>query len=102
MKRGQFLTVAVLLWSLGATQAQAADTFSGAKIYNRHCVSCHGSKGAGAMPGMSDFRRSGSLMRADADLARSIEKGAGMMPAFRGLLSPNEILDVIAHLRTFR
>jgi mono/diheme cytochrome c family protein len=34
-------------------------------------------------------------------LFQAISDGKGGMPAFRGILDEQEILDVIAHLRTF-
>lgn len=82
--------------------AQAADPRNGAKLYNSHCASCHGPRGQGAMPGVPDFSRGQSLFRADAPLVQVIENGSGIMPAYRGLLSTQDILDVIAHLRTFQ
>lgn len=82
--------------------AQAADPRAGAKFYNMHCASCHGTRGKPRMPGVPDFSRGEALFRADSDLIRSIESGQGVMPAFRGLLSTYEMLDVIAYLRTLR
>jgi len=92
----------VLSGALFAGQAQAADPNNGAKLYNMHCTGCHGPRGKGAMPGMPDFSRGQSLLVADASLVTTLERGGGMMPAYRGLLSTQEMLDVIAHLRTFQ
>jgi len=95
-----------LLVSMGAflfgAEAMAADPRNGAKLYNIHCTNCHGSSGAGAMPGMPDFRRGQSLFAANHVLVAVLENGKGIMPAYRGLLTTQEILDVIAHLRTFQ
>lgn len=94
-----------LLLALGgflAEGAMAADPRNGAKLYNIHCSSCHGPRGQGAMPGMPDFSRGQRLFVANAALVKVIENGSGVMPAYRGLLSTQDILDVIAHLRTFQ
>lgn len=95
-----------LLLALGGILASggalAADPRNGAKLYNTHCASCHGPRGQGAMPGVPDFSRGQSLFVGDAGLVRTIENGSGVMPAYRGLLSTRDILDVIAHLRTFQ
>ena len=40
------------------------------------------------------------LFQMDQDLLRSIREGRELMPAFRGMLSDEEIRDVIAFLRT--
>ncbi|ALP54909.1 hypothetical protein Tel_16645 [Candidatus Tenderia electrophaga] len=80
----------------------AADPRNGAKLYNQHCSSCHGARGQGAMPGTPDFSRGEGLRVANASLLTVIENGSGVMPAYRGLLSTQDILDVISHLRTFQ
>lgn len=85
----------------GAAPAAAADLFQGRKIYQDHCMECHGVTGRGEAAGTPDFARAGVLMRPDAALFRTINDGKGGMPAFRGILDEQEILDVIAHLRTF-
>jgi len=87
---------------LFAAEVIAADPRNGAKLYNIHCTNCHGSNGAGAMPGMPDFRRGQSLFENNAVLVQMLEKGRGIMPAYRGLLTTQEMLDVISHLRTFQ
>jgi mono/diheme cytochrome c family protein len=84
-----------------AGNAMAADALNGSKLYNQQCAGCHGNNGHAQIPGVPDFQRSRALMQPDADLVKKIETGAGVMPAFRGLLTTQEILDVIAHIRTF-
>jgi len=41
------------------------------------------------------------MLRSDAMLLRAIKDGKKAMPAYMGILSDREILDVIAHMRTF-
>lgn len=84
-----------------AGNAMAADALNGGKLYNQQCAGCHGNNGHAQIPGVPDFQRSRALMQPDAELVKKIEAGAGVMPAFRGLLTTQEILDVIAHIRTF-
>jgi len=106
MKAKEIVGLIVLLSAISTflfgAEALAADPRNGAKIYNIHCTNCHGSNGAGAMPGMPDFRRGQSLFAANAVLVQVLENGQGIMPAYRGLLTTQEMLDVIAHLRTFQ
>ena len=94
--------ILVMSGAIAASEAQAADPRNGAKLYNMHCSSCHGPKGKGAMPGMPDFTRGPSLAIADDAIVRVLESGKGVMPSFRGLLTPQDMLDVISHLRTFQ
>jgi len=101
------LSVLILLslWSglmLASLTAFAADPQQGGKLYGKHCQNCHGATGVGQMPGLPDFSRAQGLMRSDNDLLQFVRNGSGMMPAYRGLLSDREILDVLAYLRTLR
>lgn len=84
-----------------ANNAIAADAVNGAKLYNQQCAGCHGNNGRAQVPGIKDFQHNPVLMQPDAALVKKIEGGGGVMPAFRGLLTTQEILDVIAHIRTF-
>lgn len=109
MKIGQRAAGAGLVGSLlllvgiaASTGAWAADPQKGGKLYTKNCQSCHGANGTAQMPGVPDFRRGEGLFRSDDDLLQFIRNGSGMMPAYRGLLSDRDILDVISYLRTLR
>lgn len=87
--------------ALTSVEVQAGDPFRGQSIYNQHCVGCHGSDGVGLVAGTPSFRApSPSLMQPDGNLQQTIEQGRGIMPGFAGILKPDQIYDVIAHLRT--
>jgi mono/diheme cytochrome c family protein len=53
------------------------------------------------MIGAPNFAQGDALMSPDSTLLISIQSGKGPMPAYRGVLSDQDILDVIAYLRTF-
>jgi mono/diheme cytochrome c family protein len=95
---------------VGASITFAADTAKGKAIYETKCVMCHGTEGkgdgpAGAMmnPKPSNFTSPESKKKPDADLLKTIESGrAGTpMPAWKGQLSPEQMQDVLAYVRTF-
>lgn len=92
--------VLLVLLTVGATAVFAADTTRGAKIYNQHCVDCHGPSGSGQMPGVPDFTHSDRLFQSDQALAETIKRGKNVMPGFQGILTDEQIFDVIAYLRT--
>jgi cytochrome c6 len=92
------ITAALLLGN--AVVAYAADPGKGAKIYATHCSGCHGEGGVSNMPGTPDFSRRERLFQPDMVLLASIRDGVSVMPAYKGLLSDQEMLDVIAYLRT--
>lgn len=90
-----------ILWTISAP-LHAADVKKGGEIYQRHCENCHGASGRGDFPGMPDFSRGEGLFRSNASLAETIRAGKVAMPAFEGVLTDDEIFDVIAYLRTLR
>jgi cytochrome c6 len=97
-----FFSGIIILACFAASGAWAADPQQGGKLYTKNCKNCHGADGVAQMPGIPDFKRGERLLRSDNDLLQFIRNGSGMMPAYRGLLSDREILDVISYLRTLR
>lgn len=86
------------LWSGGAPYA--ADMIKGGNLYAVHCAACHGASGISVMPGTPSFARNEGLLQPDLTLLAAIKAGKNVMPAFQGVLSDRDILDVIAYLRT--
>lgn len=93
------LGLALLCWGGSAI---AADPSKGRQIYMKHCQNCHGINGAGQMPGVPDFSRGEALFKPDIELVRRIRSGQGMMPAYEGMFTEEDLLDVVAFLRTLR
>ncbi|HKJ22850.1 MAG TPA: cytochrome c [Gammaproteobacteria bacterium] len=101
--RGRLGGVGILLiaaLAAGVSVGYAADPTNGQKIYNQQCASCHGSDGRGAMPGVPNFTLGMALMKSDNSLANTISVGKNVMPGFEGILSEQDIYDVIAYIRT--
>lgn len=91
---------AFFLLVFGPGNAGAADTFKGGELYAVHCVSCHGASGVNVMPNAPNFAQSESLLQPDFLLLSSIKNGKNAMPAYQGILTDQDILDVIVYLRT--
>lgn len=85
---------------LATNQSGAADIDLGRKIYQQHCVMCHGNDGRGSMAGAPDFKRGQGLMQSDQALLTRIRNGKNACPAYRGILDEQDTLDVIAFIRT--
>ncbi len=78
----------------------------GRRVYNVYCLSCHpaysshGDKG----PGLKDLYKKpylpSGLTATDEHVQQSIMQGRTMMPRFGDQLSPQEVQDLIAYLRT--
>lgn len=91
---------AALLLVLGAANVHAGDIDKGGKLYARHCATCHGTDGVNVMPDAPNFAHSERLLRPDVFILAAIKEGKNAMPAFQGMLKDEEIMDVIAYLRT--
>ena len=94
--------LAALLVAVAIAPVGAADVIGGSRIYSRHCAACHGPKGISVMPGAPHLARGERLMQPDMALLASLKAGKSAMPAYLGILSDREILDVIAYSRTLR
>ncbi|BAL22667.1 cytochrome c [Azoarcus sp. KH32C] len=82
--------------------ALAASIMEGQQVYNQYCVGCHGAGGHAVLPNAPSFARGERLMQPDMVLLMSVKTGKMAMPAFNGILRDQQILDVIAYLRTLQ
>lgn len=110
---GWRLTLVAAIWVLlNATPASAGDPKRGEPMYQRYCSGCHGVDGRGGgknfMPHVGALTKKGHTDLLDDGYigAIIIEGGpaygkSAYMPAFKGTLSPEDIADVIAYVRTF-
>ncbi len=86
-----------------ATPDQIREAAAG--LFRATCGGCHGAGGAGdgaeaPVPNMPDFT-SGAWQAAasDADIARAIRMGQGLMPAYGSQLNERGIAALVAHIR---
>ncbi|MDE0205188.1 MAG: cytochrome c [Candidatus Tectomicrobia bacterium] len=101
----------LMLWPLAG---QAQDAAAGEEIYAQYCALCHGEQGRGdgSLSANLDPKprdhTDGAYMNAltDDHLLKVVSEGGGaaglapIMPAWQGILSEQQILDVIAFVRT--
>lgn len=79
-----------------------------AALFDARCASCHGTSGRGDGPEaptatMPDLTRPEyHEARSDADVARAIRMGQGLMPAFGGQLNERGIGALVGHVRSLR
>lgn len=100
--RGSALAVLTAVMVTAPVDARASDIANGARIYNTHCIGCHGINGRAVMPGVPVFATGDRLLQPDFVLMQTIKTGKNIMPPFLGILRDQEIFDVIAYLRTLR
>ena len=119
----RFASLAALAALLVPTIAQADDA-KAKGLYTANCASCHGESGKGDGPvapaippppprdfTVGDFKYDADengTVGTDADLKTVITKGAGafsgnmMMAAWAGLLSDEDIDNLVAYIRTLK
>ncbi len=102
MRAARLLLTAMLLWSLPVASLLAASPAEGQGVYRQHCKRCHGADGSNRLQGKVDFTLGEGLVRQDRVLKKRIERGKGFCPAYLGVLSTEDIYNVIAYLRTFQ
>jgi mono/diheme cytochrome c family protein len=103
----------VAVSSIVAPAAMAAgDARHGEAIFMRYCQGCHGPDGKGGgkgfMPHVGPLARKGYIETVpDEYLESVIEEGgaavgkSGYMPSWKSTLTQQDIVDVIAFIRTF-
>ncbi len=78
----------------------------GSDLYRRHCASCHGedAEGDGPAAGMINPRpanlRKMSGRHSDGDFAWKIENGRGPMPAWKNILSKDQVWDLVNFIQS--
>lgn len=95
---------------ISVSTAFAGDAAKGKTIYERHCVTCHGAEGKGdgpagklMSPKPANFTSPESMKKPDAELLKTIESGKPGTPmgGWKDTLSPEQMQDVLAYVRTF-
>lgn len=89
-------------------QKLAGDPTKGKEVFEKHCLSCHGSdgKGTGPMgtlltPPATDYTSESTKAKSDAELLHTIQEGrpGTAMRSFKQWLSKQEMRDVLAYVR---
>ena len=100
-----------LLWLVPITAAAGGDPAHGQALFLKYCSGCHGTDGRGGahtfMPHVNTLTKKGYIESVPDDfLLLVISKGgaavgkSGFMPAWESTLDRQDILDIIAHIRS--
>jgi len=90
----------VALSGIGLNSAQALDVLVGQTVYETQCADCHGIDGIPLMPDTPDFSIGQGLDKPDRLLFQAIRTGMNIMPGYDGIINDEDILNVIAYVRT--
>jgi len=93
--------------SAAASSSGAGDVARGEIVYKARCVLCHGPEGRGNGVGAAALNpkprnhhdQAYMHSRTDAQLLDVIHNGKGQMPAWKTVLSEQEMKDVLAYVR---
>lgn len=99
-KRASAMALLLAAW-LPCT-GDAADIMQGRTHYETYCRNCHGEDGRGVVAGAPDFSRGQGLFKPDAALVTGLKSAKGGMPSYQGILRDQQMLDVVAYLRTLQ
>jgi len=91
------------LFAFSQQSAFAGDPFAGKKIWGKHtCPMCHGIDGVPVIPGTPNFARGEGMIKPDSQLLLVVYSGAKLMPAWKGLLTRQEMINVVTYIRTLQ
>ena len=101
------LAVSVLTVSTFSLSTIARADVDAAKVFKTNCVLCHSADGSGDSPTgkalkAKDLRSDEVQTKSDDDLATTITKGHGKMPAFGSKLSPDVIKSLVTYIRALK
>lgn len=93
--------------SNAAASTGAGDAAKGEVVYKARCVLCHGTEGRGDGVGAAALNpkprnhhdQTYMHSRTDAQLLEVIHNGKGQMPAWKSVLSEEEMKNVLAYVR---
>ena len=100
MARYSIGVIFILLQSV-VVQANAVDVDQGREIFLQKCMGCHGEAGDGKLPGPPNFKEGEAFFKSETNIMDIVRDGKGVMPAFGGLLSDEDIRNVAAYVKNF-
>lgn len=100
MNRLMPISLALLLAVPGS--AMALDLARAKANYDRYCAACHGFNGMSVMPDTPHLRMNQGLLQQDMQLLTKLKQGGARKPPMQGVLSDQDLLDIITYTRQLR
>ncbi len=83
----------------GVTEEDMARLERGRQIFHERCALCHGFDGVPELPEAPNFAEGERLDKSDEELLKAIRHGKDVMPAWKDVLSEDEMYEVLLYAR---
>jgi cytochrome c553 len=83
-------------------QSAQADQVKARQNYERYCSSCHGFNGVSVAPDAPNLRFNQGLLQSDMQIVQKLKMGSPKKPPMLGLLSDQDLQQVVLYARTLR
>jgi cytochrome c553 len=80
----------------------AADMVKAKQNYDRFCAACHGFNGMSLAPDVPSLRLNQGLLQPDLQIVQKLKAGSQRKPPMMGLMTDQELMDVVIYTRTIR
>jgi len=97
----KIILVIFMLLQISTLEAEENNVSKGHEVFMQKCMGCHGESGNGQLPGQPNFNKGDAFFKSDSALIDVIREGRGVMPSFDGLLSEEDIRNVVAYIKAF-
>lgn len=94
--------ITLLATTMIAGNAWALDKMRAKSNYDRYCAACHGFNGMSVMPDAPHLRMNEGLLQTDLQILDKLKRGSSRKPPMSGILSDQDLLEVISYSRTLR
>jgi len=97
----KIIVIIFVMFQVSALEAVENDVLKGRDVFMQKCMGCHGEAGEGKLTGQPNFKEGDAFFKSESVLIDIIREGKGVMPSFNGLLSDEEIRNVVVYIKTF-
>lgn len=91
-----------LLLGVFVTPVLANDQIKAKQNYDRFCAACHGFNGISVTPDAPNLRMNQGLLQSDLQIVQKLKMGSARKPPMMGLLSDQDLQQIIIYTRTIR
>ena len=91
-----------IIAGLMGNQVGANDQVKAKQNYDRFCAACHGFNGVSVTPDAPNLRMNQGLLQSDLQIVQKLKMGSPKKPPMMGLMTDQDLQQVIIYSRTIR